>query len=290
MEFRAIAEGFHLEGLCPDGGDLWFSDVFDKGLQRRSAGGKLDTWLPDTPMIPSMLVNADGKLLCGGHGGVRWLDPATGRTGMLLDSIDGTAIPGVNEMIPDLSGGLYFGIIDIPAVSEHRKMDPGAIYHLGTDMSVELVRDGIPFANGIGLSPDGRRIYCNETGSGTTAYDLQADGSAGPPILLLAKEDCDGIAIAASGDLWVTGFFTSDVVRLAPDGTVLDPVATPASGISNIRFGGDDGRDLYITATHPATMAEFGGGKPLSTKGSRIYQGRTDTPGLTVRRTRFAID
>jgi sugar lactone lactonase YvrE len=289
VEFDAIAEGFHLEGICPDGDDLWFSDVFVTGLQRRRADGSVEMFLDDTPMIPSMLVNVDGKVLCGGHAGIRWLDPATGRTGMLLDEIDGRPIPGVNEMIPDREGGLYFGVIDIPAVSEHRKMEPGGLYHVGTDLGVQLVRDGIPFANGIALSSDGTTLYCNETGSGTTAYEIQADGSGGEPVLLQPKQDADGIAVDANGDLWVTGFNTGEILRVAPGGTVREKIATPAPGISNIRFGGADGRDVYITATHPATMAEFGAGRPLSTKGSRLLRGRSDSPGLTVRRTQFTI-
>ena len=40
MNFHVLADGYHIEGLCPDGDALWFSDVFVGGLRRRSADGR----------------------------------------------------------------------------------------------------------------------------------------------------------------------------------------------------------------------------------------------------------
>jgi sugar lactone lactonase YvrE len=289
MDFHALAEGYHFEGLCPDGDSLWFSDVFVGGLRRRSADGQIDVWLPETRMIPAMLLNADGKVLCGGYGGITWVDPSTGASAMLLDTIDGEPIPGVNEMIPDAEGGLYFGVLDIAAIERQAEMTPGGLYHLATSGQVRLIRDGIVFTNGVGLSPDGRRLYCNETYSGPTAYEIRPDGTAGAPIRLLEMEDCDGLAVDARGDLWVVGYTTSDILRLSPGGSIRARVPTPASGISNIRFGGADGRDIFITATSPEAIAEFASGGPVKTRGSKIYRTRTDTPGLPIPRTRFQL-
>jgi sugar lactone lactonase YvrE len=249
MDFRAIAEGFHIEGMCPDGDALWFTDAFSTGVQRRAADGTVDRWLPEKRMVPSVLLNADGKVLCGGHGGVAWLDPASGRSGMLLDAIGGEPIAGVNEMISDGRGGLYFGVLDHPAVEQHRAPEPGGLYHLDTDRDVTVVNGHVAFPNGIGLSPDGRRLYCNETFSGLTAYDIEGDGAFALPVRLFEMDDCDGLAVDEHGDLWVSGFSTSDLLRLSPQGVVLERVPTPRPGVSNLRFGGADGRDIFISAT-----------------------------------------
>ena len=43
-------------------------------------------------------------------------NPGTGKSGWLIDKIDGKPINGINEMIPDGTGGIYFGTNDIEMI------------------------------------------------------------------------------------------------------------------------------------------------------------------------------
>jgi sugar lactone lactonase YvrE len=290
MDFEAIAAGFHIEGLCPDGDTLWFTDAFASGVQRRQADGHVDVWLPENRMVASVMLNADGRVLCGGFGGITWLDPADGRSGMLLDAIDGDPIPGVNEMTPDRNGGLYFGVLDMPAVEQHRTPQPGGLYRLSVDGQVSVVNSSVAFPNGIGVSLDGQRLYCNETFSGLTRYDIEPDGTFGPPCLLYEMQDCDGLALDEEGAIWVSGFSSSELLRFAPHGDLLGRTPTPAPGVSNLRFGGAGNRDIFISATWPETIAEFAGGGPLKTKGSRLYRATGGVAGLPIPKTQFRVN
>jgi sugar lactone lactonase YvrE len=289
MDFVAIAEGFHLEGLCADGDTIWFTDAFASGVQRRAPDGRIDIWLADKPMVPAVLLNADGKVLISGHPGLTWLDPETGESGVLADEIGGEPMLGINEMIPDRRGGLYFGVLDHVAVQEHRAPASGGLFHLDLDGQVQVINAQVGFPNGIGLSEDGRHLYCNQTFSGLTAYDIDDDGMAGPPRLLFEMNDCDGLAIDENGDLWVSGFSTSDLLRFSPEGELLERVPTPAPGISNVRFGGADGRQLLITATCPETITEFSGGGPVKTRGSKPYRAASNVAGLPIPKTQYQI-
>jgi sugar lactone lactonase YvrE len=288
MDFAPIVDGYHLEALCPQGDALWFSDVFDGGVRRRSADGRVDVWLPDRRLIGGILLNADGKVLCSGVGGIVWVDPDTGASGTLIDYINGEPIRGVNEMIPDGHGGLYFGTTDPAAQERGEEMALGGLYRLDTSGAVSLVYHGIGFSNGVGLSADGRWLYGNETMVGTFAYDLQSDDKTGR-LLLQQQVDCDGMAVDVEGNIWVTGYETSDLLRLAADGSTCERVATPVYGISNVRFAGVDGRDLYITATSPVVMAEYQSGKTPSTRGGMIYRGRSPVAGLPIPPTNFCL-
>jgi hypothetical protein len=59
-----------------------------------------------------VLVNEDGSVLSSGPGGIMWNNPDTGKSGWLLREIDGNPINGINEMIPDGTGGIDFGTSD----------------------------------------------------------------------------------------------------------------------------------------------------------------------------------
>ena len=52
--------------------------------------------LPERRVVGGLLMNDDGRLLVSGEGGIVWVDPAGGATGVLLDGVD-----GVNEMRGD---------------------------------------------------------------------------------------------------------------------------------------------------------------------------------------------
>jgi sugar lactone lactonase YvrE len=287
MGFEPLVYGLHFEGMCVAGETLWFSDVFEPGLRRRTPDGRVDIFLPDRRMIPGILLNADGKVLCSGIGGIVWLDPATGASGVVIDAIEGEPIRGVNEMIPDPQGGLYFDTVDIPAQNRGEPMAQGGLFHLDVGGRITQLREAIPFGNGVGLSPDGRTVYNNDTGDGVYATSLKPDGTAAGVRRIFEKVDADGMALDVEGCVWVVGYDTHELQRLSPEGELLERVPTPG-GVSNLRFGGADGRDLYITVTCPEVMAAYPHGTP-SVRGSTVSRGRSTIAGLPIPPTRFSL-
>src|SRR4051812_43480539 len=102
MEFTPVASGYcFLEAPRADGDVVWFTDLLLGGLHRLSPGGRIDTFLADSKHIGGVVLNADGAIVCGGSSGLLWLDPATGRSGVLLDCVDGEPLSGANDMYPD---------------------------------------------------------------------------------------------------------------------------------------------------------------------------------------------
>jgi sugar lactone lactonase YvrE len=289
MTFEAVASGVYLEGLCADDNSVWVADPIKGGLRRCCTDGMVAGWLPDKRWIGSLLRGPDEIVLISGEGGIVWLDSATGRSGQLLNSVNGVALLGVNEMITDGHGAIYFGSNDLPAIARGQRTAPASLYRLDPDgRAVELV-SGLRFSNGIAISPDGKRLYHNETFVGTSAYDIRPDGSLGAAQRLLNKPDCDGLAMDVDGTLWITGFQTNAIVRMRPDGTLLDPLSIPSGGATNVRFGGKDRRTLYITCVAEGAAKKLAAGIWPTVEDSILYRGHTEVAGVVVQRARVNV-
>lgn len=289
MNFEPLARGLYLEGLAVDGDTVWFTDVFDGGVQRRDPDGGLARWLPERRWIGAVALNDDGVVLLAGTGGIVWVDPATGRSGTLVDAVDGTPLLGANEMCSDGGGGIYFGSIDLPAIEEGRPPGPAALHHLAADGTVRRLTGDLAFCNGIGISADGKTLYHNESFVGTFAYPIRADGSLGESRMLLEKKDVDGVAPDVEGNLWITGFSSNELLCLTPDGEVTDRVSVPAGAVTNIRFGGDDGRGLYLTTVPLEAGMEITAGRWPSKPDSVLYRTRSPVAGRALPRPRFRL-
>ncbi len=290
-EFEKIASGIYLEGLAVDcdRNIVWYSDVIGGGVHGLMPDRSAQLLNSGRMWTGGILINEDGSVLSSGAGGIMWNNPAQGTSGWLLHEIDGDIINGVNEMIPDGSGGIYFGTCDIEMIVQAKPPRPATIYRLTADRKLIKLVEDIGFANGLTISADRKRFYCNDTFSCTWAFDVEPDLSLTNKRLFLDKQDVDGMAIDAEGNIWITGFRSSAITRIKPDGTKLRDIETPAAAVTQIRFGGTDMREIYI-----ATVPIDGGdnlkdGVALTEHNSFIYRGRSEIPGMRITPTKFIL-
>jgi sugar lactone lactonase YvrE len=290
MSFTALAKGRYLEGLAVDDRTVWFTDVILGGVQGLHADGSTSHWFPERLWIGGIALNEDGAVLCSGPGGITWFNAATGRSGTLLNSIDGTPLSGVNEMCADAHGALIFGTLDIESIVKGKKTSPVAIYRLDVNGVVTLLSDGLTFCNGLTVSPDGKKLYHNESFVGTFVYDIAADGSLSSRAMLREKPDCDGIAVDARGHLWISGFASEELLCLRSDGTVEQRLAFPGGAATNIRFGGTDSHELFMTVVPLTAGADIARGQLPHEHNSVLYRTRSPVSGRAVRKTRFRLN
>jgi sugar lactone lactonase YvrE len=290
-QFEKVASGIYLEGLAVDTRReiVWYSDVIGGGVHGLRPDRSVVSLNCDRKWSGGVLMNADGSVLSTGPGGIMWNNPDTQKSGWLLHEIDGETINGINEMMPDGTGGIYFGTLDIESIIFAQRPRPGAIYRLSTGGDVSKLADGINLANGIMLSPDGKQFYCNDTFVGTWVFDVQPDQTLSNKRLLVEKADADGMALDAEGNLLITGFRSGAVLRVRPDGTLLPPLATPAGAITQIRFGGPDMRDYYINTVPADGGDSLKDGVPLHEKNSFMYRGRSELAGMPIAPAQFKL-
>jgi sugar lactone lactonase YvrE len=234
-------------------------------------------------------MNADGKVFSSGEGGIMWNDPDSGKSGWLIDTIDGKSINGINEMVPDGTGGIFLGTNDIEMVIQGAQTRPTELYRLTADRELIKLADGIGFTNGIMYDANRQRFYCNDTFKGTWAFDVTADLNLANKRLFIEKEDADGMCLDAEGNVWITGFRSDFFTRLAPDGTRLADFSTPAGSITQLRFGGADGRDVYFNSVPSDGGDTLKEGGEITATNSFLFKGRSETPGLRLQPARFNI-
>lgn len=287
MDFEPVVRGIYLEGLIADEKVVWVTDPILGGIRRISADGEVRAYLPEKRWVGGLLLNADGRLLISGEGGIIWLDGETGATGVLVDQAEGKPLLGVNEMIADKGGAIYFGSLDAPAIAQGRAPGPASIYRMELDGRVREVRGGLQFSNGITLSPDGGRLYHSETFVGVSGYEVLPGGDLSDPVFFFDKPDADGMAVDADGLVWVVGFATDAIVRLTPEGKEKDRLPFPPGGATNVRFGGPDRRDLYLTHVAAGAADRLKAGDWPTVEESTLFRTRSPVAGLDYRFANF---
>jgi sugar lactone lactonase YvrE len=292
MDFEPVGTGMCLmEAPRWDERGLWFTDILLGGVRCLRPGGRLDAWLTERRIIGGMVMNDDGRLILSGTGGIVWLDPETGSTGTLLDTIDGEPISGVNDMFPDGKGGLWFGSVDhIRMLKGEDFFGTSALYRLDPDGAVTKFFGGIGFSNGIGMSPAGDRLYFTDSAAGVHDFPVLADGSLGEPVLR-GEPGGDGLVVDAEGGVWTAAIQDGTLNRMLPDGTIERRIAVPGGHPVSASFGGPDLRDLYVTTAAPnAGMAAVNRFPQEDVpRSATLYRLRSDVAGQPIRRTAFRV-
>ena len=291
-QFTELASGIYLEGLSVDHerDAIWYSDVVGGGIHGvKPDGSPVAVLDPERMWTGGIMMNADGAVLSSGQGGVRWNNPDTGASGWLIEEIDGKPVNGVNEMWPDGEGGMFFGTIDMEYIIAARETRPVALYRLTREREVIQLAENMRFTNGIGYNPARREFYCSETFGKGLIWDVTPGLMLENKRVLLDRDDCDGLALDCEDTIWIPGVYSPGIIRrVTPQGEELEPIPTPPGATTQVRFGGRDGRDMYIVLVPEDAGDCLKNGRPLSGTSS-LWRGRSPVAGVKVPPTEFVL-
>lgn len=227
---------------------LLFSDVPNGGVFRLAKDGSVSRQVPKRRGIGGMALCADGGLIMGGRDIVAAdIDGANMKT--LLAGADTKAGVGFNDLTTDAAGRIYVGDLGFK-VFGGGEPKPGFLHVIDLDGSDRVISDGIMLTNGLGFSPEGKRLYHSDARADVVrVYDVLPDGSVGPwqPFAHIQQgETPDGLAVAADGSVWVALAHGGAVAVYEPDGTLRERISVPLPMVTSVCFGGDDLQDLYV--------------------------------------------
>jgi gluconolactonase len=243
-----------LEGPVFDaGGNLYVTDIPFGRVFRIDAAGEwtLVTEYDGEPNGMKFLDDAT-LLITDYKNGLMQLDIASGQVRGYLERRNTERFRGVNDLVFDRSGNLYF--TDQGQTGLH---DPtGRLYRLRPSGQLDLLLANVPSPNGVCLSPDESVLYLAVTrGNCVWRVPLLADGSvakvsqfftsygpSGPDGLAADTQGRVVVANPGLGYVWILNGRAEPVwVLRGPEG----------ASTTNIAFGGADRKRLFVTdSTH----------------------------------------
>jgi sugar lactone lactonase YvrE len=160
----------------------------------------------------------------------------------------------------------------------------GSLYRFDGTRCDAMVHS-VTISNGIGWSPDGRRMYYVDSAAGwVRRYDYDAaDGTIGEPVTLADIDPelgvPDGLCVDQDGRIWVAIWGGSEVRRYTPDGDLLAVVSVGTSQPSSCALGGPDGRLLFITTARSDLPDTVLAAEPDA---GRLFSVPVSVPGLPL--------
>lgn len=260
-----------LEGPAFDrAGNLYVVDIPYGRILRVTPAGEWSVVCEYDGWPNGLAIHQDGRIFIADHRlGVLCVSPGDGKVTPVLEHVRREGFKGTNDLTFASNGDLYF-----TDQGQTGLQDPsGRVFRLRSDGNVDCLIGNVPSPNGLVLSKDEKALLVAATranqiwrlplhADGTTskvgAFITLSGGLAGPDGMAL--DDDGGLAIAhcGLGAVWLFNRLGEPTHRI-----------TSCEGLSvtNVAFGGPDGRTLYITESDTGTILEA----KVPVKGRPLY-------------------
>lgn len=136
----------------------------------------------------------------------------------------------------------------------------GQLWRIDAGGEAVLLAEGMGTTNGIALNPEENILYVNESVQRKIwAFDVDAAGDISGKRLFAQFSDFgfDGMACDNKGNLYVTRHGKGTVAVLSPAGELLHEVQLKGKSCSNLVFGGEDGKTVYVTMQDRKGIEKF---------------------------------
>jgi sugar lactone lactonase YvrE len=153
------------------------------------------------------------------------------------------------------------------------KAGTGRVWRVDPDGRIALAADKQGTSNGIEVSPGGKTLYVNESDQkNILRFTIRPDKSLADRRLIRKFTDhgFDGMRCDVDGNLYICRYGKGTVIKMTPQGEVLQEIDVLGKRPSNLCFGGPDGRNVYVTEVEHTRLVTF----------------RVDRPGLAWQRFR----
>ena len=266
---KTFATGF----VFPEGpsfdreGNLYITDGQRNAIPIVTPGGEVSIFFESEGGPNGSAFHRNGELYVAEPAAKRVVRISpNGELEVVADEFHGELLLAPNDITFDPKGRAYF-----TDPGESQLDDPyGRVFRLDIPGGLTRIADRMAYPNGLAVAPDGNHLIVAETYSEKLHIftldengDVRAsdefayvgtgrDGEVGP----------DGMAFDEEGYLHVAIFGGGVVAVVSPGGEVVQSL--PAGGLkpTNVAFGGEDRRTLYITETETRVVSSIRAPRP----------------------------
>lgn len=307
-ELREIASGLRFpEGpVALEDGSILLTEIERRTLSRVDPDGKVDVVAECGGGPNGAAIGPDGLVYVTNNGGsftyvesdgmlfpisqpqeswrggsIQRVNPKSGSVEVLYDRCGEHPLRGPNDLVFDEHGGFYFTDY---GTRQGRQIDIGAVYYAKADGSeIREVAFGLDSPNGIGLSPDGKRLYVVETPRARVFWwDVVAPGEIDGGNFVIEHRGnllrgfpdfrfFDSLAVDGEGWVCVATILEGGITAISPDGAQVEHHPLPDPIVTNVCFGGADGRTAFATLSGTGKLVAFpwprAGLRPVNQRG-----------------------
>ncbi|KAF3999783.1 SMP-30/gluconolactonase/LRE family protein [Glaciimonas immobilis] len=262
-DFTCVIDNRAKLGECPRWDEinqrLYWVDILAPALHCFSPSTGEHQTLSVAEHIGCFSLADDGGFVAGMRSGI-WLLNALGeQVKKLADNPEDQAHSRFNDGRCDRQGRFWAGTLDEPKAGNNAHL-----YRLDA-RGLAAVDAGLLTSNGLAFSPDQRWIYHSDTPAFVIyrhPYDADSGAVGTREEWVRFKPTAndrgrpDGAAVDSEGYYWSTLYEGGRVVRISPDGEIVETYRLPVLCPTMCAFGGTDMRTLYVTSAsqgRPAT-------------------------------------
>jgi gluconolactonase len=257
---KVWGEGSFTEGGALDqDGSILFSDIGNRIMRFNPKTGKTTVFREPSGRANGLIFDKLGQLIVAegantGGGRRVSITERDGTIRTLADSYDTKRFNSPNDVAVDRDGRVY---VSDPryAGNEPRELDFEGVFLIELQGFVTPLVTSALKPNGLALSPDEKTLYISDNGARRRvliAAERNQTGKVGGPRVIHdfgSGRGIDGMTVTTDGRI-VAAAGSRDkagVVVLSAEGKILATIRTPEDP-TNVEFGGDDGKTLYICA------------------------------------------
>ena len=240
-----------------EGGYLLFSDIHKNQRMKWSPGDGVTLFREPTDRANGLTRDLQGRLVACEHDSRRVTRlEHDGSITVIANSFKGRQLNQPNDVVVKSDGSIYFtDPWTFPGPQQQWDLDFCGVYRVSPDLgTLTLLVQDFPLPNGLAFSPDEKVLYINDSWRAhIRAFDLLPTGA-----LALATDRVfcdlrgegpgvpDGMKVDVEGNVYCGG--AGGVWVMDPSGKHLGTIVTGQPMTTNLAWGDDDWRTLYLTS------------------------------------------